>query len=181
MKWKQGYAYNQHLYKETVDPFSWASCGYFLLISLWACAAGWGGIVMVGSTIQGCINLYWMTELEGRTGKHCPDQEPNIFPSGPTSLLLVTRVLSYPSLRSERFVGEDPGDKVESDNRHFMVWPLWFWIFLTERKRVCGSICRVSCALFQRGHTHFSDSSTWHIRLSYGTFFLIWSYDKVGY
>ena len=76
---------------------------------------------MVGSTIQGCITLYLVTELEGRTGKYCPHQEPNIFPSGPTSLFFVTSVLSYPSLLSERFVGEDPGDEVESDNKHFIV------------------------------------------------------------
>ena len=110
-----------HLYKKTVDPLAWASGGYFLRINLWACAAGWGGIFMVGLTIQGCINLYLMTELEGRTEKYCPDIQPNIFPSGPTSLFLVTRVLSDPSLQSERFVGEDPGDEVESDNKHFIV------------------------------------------------------------
>ena len=69
VKCKQRYAYIQHLYKKTVDTFARASCGYFLLINLWACAAGWGGIFMVGSTIQGCIALYLMTELEGRTGK----------------------------------------------------------------------------------------------------------------
>ena len=46
---------------------------------------------MVGSTIQGYINLYLMTELEGLTEKYCPDQQPNVFPSSPTLLFLVTR------------------------------------------------------------------------------------------
>ena len=76
---------------------------------------------MVGSTIQERINLPLMTELEGRTEKYCPDQQPNIFPSSPTSLFLVTRVLCDPSLQSERFVGEDPGEEVESDNKHFII------------------------------------------------------------
>ena len=90
-------------------------------------------------------------------------------PARPNS---VTRVLSYLSLWSERWVGEDPGVEVESDNKYFIVWP---------RKYVCGSICLVPRAFFQGHGTRFSDPKTWHVRPSYGTFFSYYGHDKTGY
>jgi len=157
MKCKQRYAYNQHLYKKIVDPFAWASSGYFLPISLWACAAGWGGIFMVGSTMQGCIKLYLMTELEGRTGKYCPEQETNIFPSRLTSLFLVTRVLSYPSLRSERFVGEDAGDEVESDNKQafYRMTVVVLNFYDGAKTRLWQHLPRFTCAFPAGQHAFF--------------------------
>ena len=36
-----------------IEPGGWAGGGYFLVVGLWGCAAGWGRIFMTGLTITG--------------------------------------------------------------------------------------------------------------------------------
>ena len=76
--------------------------------------------------------MYLLTEWEGGKGKY--------MAQGPC-VLSESRIFSHPA-------------RPNSIDEHFTIWLLCFWIFLTERKRVHGSICLVSLSLCAYGpHT----------------------------
>ena len=76
--------------------------------------------------------MYLLTGWEGGKGKY--------MAQGPC-VLSESRIFSHPA-------------RPNSVDEHFTIWLSCFWIFLTERKRVHGSICLVSLSLCAYGpHT----------------------------